>query len=192
MSFGARAVGQAGAEDGGQHLPVRFPPACPLGRPCPQPPSLGSQGCRWLLSLPGTRRLLLQNNQEEISDFFFPPKHHSLDLQANEFKAGVSGVICVLESFLPHCQVMSCTIPQSPCRLARITGKRLREQWLSVREPPGQQAGAVCVEEIPHALPLLQPPFPGGARASARDLAPAHGGPLTCGMHGCWERRELA
>lgn len=38
--FGARAVRQAGAEDGGRHLPVRSTPACAPGRPCPQPPSL--------------------------------------------------------------------------------------------------------------------------------------------------------
>lgn len=38
--FGARAVRQAGAEDGGRHLPVRSTPACAPGRPCPQPPWL--------------------------------------------------------------------------------------------------------------------------------------------------------
>lgn len=38
--FGARAVRQAGAEDGGRHLLVRSTPACAPGRPCPQPPWL--------------------------------------------------------------------------------------------------------------------------------------------------------
>lgn len=60
----------------------------------------------------GTKRLLPQSNQ--ISDFFFPPKHCFLDLKVNECKVGVSRVTCLLESFFPHHQVTSCTTLPSP------------------------------------------------------------------------------
>lgn len=120
LSKGSRAGGRHGnGGNGAQYNPVLSIPAC-LVRHSPLPGTLPVDTPRagdgfYFSWEPGGSSPEIARGRLVI--FFHPSIIPWADRQVNECKVAVSKVICLLESFLPHCQVTSCTTPQPPSHL---------------------------------------------------------------------------